>query len=112
MPFRSRACLILAVPLLCFADDSRPVCSSQNHGQMWPEAANHDRKLMASLIRCGELVICVRGTWHYQWQAPSVRYDQLGRHEKLENPKSPACEAPSLSEASRPDGAAKNEKLQ
>ena len=53
---------MLAVPLLCMAvDDFRPVCNSQNQGQMWPEAANHDPKLMASLIRCGELLICVRG---------------------------------------------------
>jgi len=85
---------ILAFPLLSLAaDDPRPACGSQNQGQMWPEAANHDRKLLANLIRCGELFICVRGTWHYHWESTSVRIDQLSRHAKPTTERPPVCEA-------------------
>jgi len=108
-----RAWLILAFPLLCLAaDDTRPACGSQNQGQMWPEAANHDPKLLASLMRCGELLLCVRGTWHYHWEAPSVRLDQLGRRDKAKISKPPACEAQSLVEAPRPESPTANEKLE
>ncbi len=73
--------LPMSVPMLCLgANDARPACSSQNQGRLWPEAANHDSKLMSHLMRCGELFICVRGVWHYHWEAPSIRLDQLARH--------------------------------
>lgn len=95
--------LILAFPCLCLAiDDSRPACGSQNQGQMWPEAANHDPKVFASLMRCGELLLCVRGVWHYHWEAPNIRLDQLGRG-KSKTSKPPACEAPSLPNPIRPE---------
>lgn len=75
--------LPISVPTLCLAaDDARPACGSQNQGRLWPEAANHDSKLMSHLMRCGELFICVRGVWHYHWEAPSVRLDQLAKHSK------------------------------
>jgi hypothetical protein len=85
--------LLLSVPLFA-ADPSRPVCSAENQGHMWPEAANHDPKLLSRLARCGELFICVRGSWHYNWQAPSVRFDQLGRQAKSKGarPTPPGCE--------------------
>lgn len=77
------ASLATLLPLVCFgADDARPQCSARNQGQLWPEAANHDSKLMSHLMRCGELLICVRGVWHYHWEAPSIRLDQLARHSK------------------------------
>lgn len=77
------ASLAIIVPWVCLgADDARPQCSSHNQGQLWPEAANHDSKLMSHLMRCGELFICVRGVWHYHWEAPSIRLDQLARHSK------------------------------
>lgn len=104
---------MLAVPLLCMAaDDFRPVCNSQNQGQMWPEAANHDPKLMASMIRCGELLICVRGSWHYRWEAPSVRLDQLGRRAKSRASAPPACQAQFVSEAPPPDPPTSSEKTE
>ncbi len=101
MPLRLlQACLLLVVPSLCIsADDSRPACTSQNQGRMWPEAANHDPKLIAQLSRCGELFICVRGNWHYHWESPSVRVDQLGRHAKSKASKTAACEADTVGEA-------------
>jgi hypothetical protein len=84
MPLRLlKVGLILAVPVLWAAsDDSRPACTSQIQGRMWPDAANHDPKVISRLARCGELFICVRGSWHYHWQAPSVRVDQLAHGPK------------------------------
>jgi hypothetical protein len=109
-----RACLILTVPLLCLAaaDDSRPACVSQNQGHMWPEAANHDPRLLFSLMRCGQLLICVRGTWHYHWEAPSIRFDQLARRAKLKASKPPACEVQSLVDGSSPEPPTANEKVE
>jgi hypothetical protein len=87
------ACLAISLPFACVAaDDSRPPCGSQNQGRMWPEAANHDSKLRSHLIRCGELFICMRGVWHYHWESPSVRLDQLARHAKSDAPKPSVCE--------------------
>jgi hypothetical protein len=76
---------------------------------MWPEAANHDPKIISRLVRCGELFICVRGSWHYHWEAPSVRLDQLGRHPNSKASKPPVCEAQSEVEAPRPDPPPSNE---
>jgi hypothetical protein len=105
LPFRFlNAWLILAAPFLGLAaDDSRPACSSQNQGRMWPDAANHDPRLISQLVRCGELLICVRGGWHYHWEAPSVRIDQLGRQPKSKASTPPACQVQSLVESPRPD---------
>ena len=86
-----------------------PAYETRN-GQMWPEAANHDPKFMASMIRCGELLICVRGPWHYRWIAPSVRLDQLGKRAKSRASAPPACQAQSVSEAQRADSRTSNEK--
>jgi hypothetical protein len=50
---------------------------------MWPDAANHDHKLISQLVRCGQLLICVHGPWRYHWETPSISIDQLGRQAKL-----------------------------
>ena len=98
MPRLLAACLGLMLPICCLAADdarpeeTRPVCSSHNQGQLWPEAANHDSRLLARLVRCGELYVCVRGTWHYHWESPSVRLDQLGRGAKQNAAKPSICE--------------------
>src|ERR1700761_2176338 len=84
------------------ADDPRPICSSENHGRMWPEAANHDPKLIAHLVRCGELLVCVHGTWHYHWEAQSVRIDQLGRHAKSKPAATPVGDVRWAAEAPQP----------
>jgi hypothetical protein len=84
---------IAAIPSVSMAQDGeKPVCNSQIQGQMWPDAANHDRALISRLVRCGELLICVRGTWHYHWEAASVRLDQLGRGAKLKQTPPTGCE--------------------
>ncbi len=86
---------------------------------MWPEAANHDPKLLASAMRCGELLICVHGTWHYHWEAPSVRIDQLGRQPKSKVSKPMGCGAQSGgetpqsgSETPKMDAPASNQKTE
>ena len=104
-----KACLILVVPVLCLAaDDARPACSSQIQGRMWPEAANHDPKLISRLTHCGQLLICVRGNWHYHWEAPSIRVDQLGHGAKSKASTPPTCEAQSLTGAPPSDPALPN----
>jgi hypothetical protein len=102
------ASLALMLPVLCLgADDSRPACGSHNQGQLWPEAANHDPKVLSHLMRCGELFLCVRGTWHYHWEAPSIRLDQLARHAKPNAAKPSACEEqPAAGDVTQPDPAA------
>jgi len=84
---------LAAIPALSLAEDGeRPVCNPQIQGHMWPDAANHDRSLISRLARCGELLICVRGTWHYHWEAASVRIDQLGRAAKSKHSPPSGCE--------------------
>jgi hypothetical protein len=98
--------LLLAVPCLCLAaEDPRPACSSQNQGRMWPEAANRDAKLFSRLVRCGELFLCVHGNWRYHWETPSIRLDQLARHDKQNIPKPTVCEVQSTVDVSRPNPA-------
>lgn len=98
------ASAILAMPSFSVAaDDPRPACSSHNQGQMWPDAANHDPKLISRLVRCGQLFICVRGTWHYHWEAPSIRVDQLKHGAKSKASEPPVCEAQALTETPLPD---------
>ena len=106
MSFRgSRASLVLVLPLLCLSlsssadDDTRPACNSHNQGSLWPEAANHDRSLIARLVRCGELLICVRGNWRYHWEAASVRLDQLGQRAKTKQSKPSVCEEQPVTES-------------
>jgi hypothetical protein len=97
------ASLAMILPLGCFgADDSRPQCSSHNQGRLWPEAANHDSKLMSHLMRCGELFICVRGVWHYHWEAPSIRLDQLARNKRSKAAKPTVCAEQSAAIISQP----------
>lgn len=101
MPRIFLAVLAMTLPFVCTgADDSRPHCGPQNQGQLWPEAANHDSKAISHLMRCGELFICVRGTWHYHWEAPSIRVDQLARHGKSKTAKPAVCEVQAAREAS------------
>ena len=84
------ALLLGSTSVLCLGEsasrpadsDVRPVCKRETQGRMWPDAANHDRKLISSLLRCGELSICVRGTWRYHWEAASVTVAQLSKHSK------------------------------
>jgi hypothetical protein len=96
--------LMLAVPFCCLAaDDSPPVCNSVNQGRMWPDSANRDPKLIPNLARCGALLVCVHGSWHYHWEAPGVRLDQLARRRKSKAIAAPACEVQSAAGVPAPE---------
>jgi hypothetical protein len=85
--------LLLSGFTLSAADETlRPVCKPDTQGQMWPDIANHDRSMISQLARCGDLLICVRGTWHYHWESASVTVNQLDKKQKRKNTKLPACE--------------------
>ena len=51
---------------------SKPHCTKVTQGQMWPDAANHDRRALQLLARSGTLEMCVASTWGYKWQHLSV----------------------------------------
>jgi hypothetical protein len=53
---------------------------------MWPAAANRDRSVISRLARCGELLICVRGIWHYHWEPASVTIEQLTNEHLTKKP--------------------------
>jgi hypothetical protein len=90
--------LLTAVSTLCLADDiSKPACNAQNYGRMWPDAANHNPKLMTKLSQCGELQFCSHRGRRYRWESLTVRVDQLWRgKEKLAIPA--RCEASRIEE--------------
>ena len=79
---------------------------------MWPEIANHNPKLISRLLRCGQLFICVRGTWHYHWESPSVRVDQLKRGRKSKASQPAYCSEQALTEAPPPRTSQANEKIE
>ncbi len=79
--------LLGASTFLCLAEDApRPRCNSENVGEMWPDAANHDPKALVRLARCGELQMCVRNGKKFRWEALTVRIDQLGGGSKNGQP--------------------------
>jgi len=79
--------LLGASTFLCLAEDApRPACNSENIGEMWPEAANHDHKALLRLARCGELQMCVRNGKKFRWEALTVRIDQLRGGSKNDKP--------------------------
>ena len=79
--------LLGASTFLCLAEDApRPACNSENIGEMWPEAANHDHKALLRLARCGELQMCVRNGKKFRWAPLTVRIDQLRGGSKNDKP--------------------------
>ena len=55
----------------------RPPCGVEHAGQLWPDAANHDSGLLLRLAREGNLRICSKGLWKFQWQSPTVSLRQM-----------------------------------
>ncbi|HTS50583.1 MAG TPA: hypothetical protein VMH05_21710 [Bryobacteraceae bacterium] len=91
-PWLGTALLFGASTLLSQAQDSaQPLCTKENVGQLWPEAANHDRKALLHLARCGELQMCVRNRKQFRWESLTVRIDQLRGGSKTDQPS--GCEA-------------------
>jgi hypothetical protein len=52
---------------------SKPHCTKETHGQMWPTPANNDKMVLQVFARSGTLEMCVPATWGYKWQRLSVR---------------------------------------
>jgi hypothetical protein len=87
------ALVFASASLLCLAsDEQKPVCDADTNGQFWPEAANHDSKLLKKFSRCGELEVCRHGRRRYHWESMTVRIDQLRGGSQL--PKPAGCEVP------------------
>jgi len=108
-PLGAGLALVLAAGLCQAADTARPVCNERAQGQLWPEAANHDRQKLSKLARCGELLVCVRSAWHYHWEPVTVRVDQLRGGSKFRKPSScEVVEEPSAEPSSKETAAASN----
>jgi hypothetical protein len=71
---------------------AKPACNETTLGSFWPDEANRDRKLATRLTRCGELEICLYGTWRYHWGPLTVHVNQLARQKT--NAKPAECEVP------------------
>jgi hypothetical protein len=55
---------------------NKPLCTKKTHGQMWPDAANHDKTALLTLARSGVLEMCVSSTWGYKWEHLTVNIHQ------------------------------------
>jgi hypothetical protein len=81
------ALIFASASLLCLpSDEQKPVCDADTNGQFWPEAANHDSKLLKKFSRCGELEVCARTRYRYRWESITVRIDQLRGGSQLHKP--------------------------
>jgi hypothetical protein len=67
----------------------RSACTRETQGRFWPEQANTDRKLARELTRSGELQICSRGFFRYNWEPLTVNYQTL-LHKKQAREAAPA----------------------
>jgi hypothetical protein len=74
------ASLLLALSLVSSSISSKPprsTCTRETQGRYWPEKANTDRKLAGQLMRSGELQMCSRGLFRYNWEPLTVSYRAL-----------------------------------
>lgn len=55
----------------------KPACTRDLAGQFWPLEANTDSRLLKKYARCGQLEICTRRAWRYQWRQATVTVNQL-----------------------------------
>lgn len=63
---------MLSAALLVLMVADKPLCTKKIQGQMWPAAANEDKRLFLTLARAGALEICVPSTWGYKWEHLTV----------------------------------------
>ncbi|MBM3745160.1 MAG: hypothetical protein FJW34_05130 [Acidobacteria bacterium] len=96
MPTLNRSCLalLLAATGFLLSAEQRPACNSLTLGQLWPSVAEQDARAAHRLARCGQLLICTRGSWRYRWRPLAVRVDQLQKGVKPQPPA--ACQEPAL----------------
>ncbi len=93
------ATLLLAIALASGSVPGKPprsACNKQTQGLFWPDNANRDRKLASQLMRSGDLHLCTRGIFRYNWQPLTVSYRSL-----LAKTKAPAPQIPALSVTGR-----------
>jgi hypothetical protein len=93
--------LALATTGLLLQAEQRPACNARTLGQLWPSVAEHDARAAHRLARCGQLLICTRGSWRYRWRPLAVRFDQLQKGVKSQQPA--ACREPALPRAGDTD---------
>jgi hypothetical protein len=61
-----------------FAEEPRrPACTAQNRGSFWPAEANTSHEALLRLYRSGQLRLCTRATWRYQWEPLSVNFQAM-----------------------------------
>ncbi len=78
---------LLQDPASMPATDERPVCDADTVGLMWPNEANLSPQALHRLARTGELWLCARHPWRYQWERPSVSLDQLKKERERKSSK-------------------------
>ncbi|HVX66522.1 MAG TPA: hypothetical protein VHA11_07965 [Bryobacteraceae bacterium] len=72
--------VLLALSLLSGSVAEKPprsTCNRETQGRYWPEEANTDRKLAARLMRTGELQMCSRGFFRYNWEPLTINYHSV-----------------------------------
>lgn len=63
---------------MCFAGEARkPVCSSRNRGQFWPQEANFSQDAARQLFQSGQLEMCSLAGCKYRWMRMSVNARDL-----------------------------------
>ena len=78
-----------------FAEEPRrPACTAQNRGSFWPAEANTSHEALLRLYRSGQLRLCTRATWRYQWEPLSVNFQAMkGKQPPAPRPAEAAVEA-------------------
>lgn len=70
--------LLVVLGAVCFAGEvGKPACNAENHGRLWPEAANASPDAARLLSRSGELEMCSLVVWKYRWERLSVNVRDL-----------------------------------
>jgi hypothetical protein len=71
--------ILLAGWCLAQQNEIKPRCTAKVQGRYWPERANSDAQLAATLARSGELEMCVVRVWKHRWEPLTVHVSQLGK---------------------------------
>jgi hypothetical protein len=79
------AAVLLALSLMSNPIGGKPArsaCNKETQGRYWPDKANTDRRLAGQLMRSGDLQICARGMFRYNWEPLTVSYQALVEKKK------------------------------
>ena len=84
---RSAVLLSLCIVLAAAANaPTKPVCTADNAGRLWPDEANDNPKFAAALRPYGYPEICMLEHGVYIWKSPTVSLDQLRRDASKKRP--------------------------